>query len=355
MLRDAAADRRMAETRSVGAYLPQILAYPLSGHAPAALAMFALLLWAGTQSVMGIPMLAIVAPWTSHYAEAVYQRTSMGQATAPPFGGDMIYLGSASSILWALLSVAATVGVTMVASRHGIGTLLALALTIYLVLVSCHLAGFVAFHRSEPLGLPGEARSITPEVRREEQQQARLEAVLKKIDAALHAKDLDGAAAALVAEPGGPADLRLFHEELFEQVTFRRNAALTHLQGQRLITVLIGAKRVARALDIAETCYDAHRDFQPARPAEAVVLAQQALTDKREGLFTRLTHDAAARYGSDPAAVSLAFLSARLWCEQKRDDERAREILKPLLAASSHPQHRQIVAYAKALAKPATP
>ena len=348
-LRDPAADRRMAETQSLAAYLPRILVYPLTGHAPAALVMFALLLWAGQQSIMGIALLAIVAPWTSHYAEAVYSCTYQGQATPPMFGGNMLYLGSLRSILWALLSIAVVVGISTVASRHGVGTLAALFVAIYVLIVSCHAAGFVAFHRSEPLGLPNEARSITPEVKREEQQKARLAAVLKKIDEALHAKNLDAASAALHAEPGGPADLRRFHEELFEQVTFRRKPELTHAQGQRLITVLIAGKRLQRALDIAEECYDAHRDFEPAKPAEAVVLAQQALTDKRGGLFERLTHDASTRYAGDPAAVSLAFLSARFWCEQKRDERRARDILKALLAATDHPQHRQIQAYAKAL------
>jgi hypothetical protein len=311
--------------------------------------MFAALLWIGQQGIFGIALLAIVAPWTSHYAEAVYQRTAQGQATPPLFGGDMIYLGSLRSLLWAGFSVAAVVGVSVVAERHGVGTLAALFVTIYLVLVLCHLCGFVAFHRAEPLGLPGELRSITPAVKRMEEQQARLAAVLKKIDEALHRKDLDAAAQALYAEPGGPADLRLFHEELFEQVTFRRRAELTHAQGQRLVTVLVAGKRLPRALDIAEECYDAHRDFQPQQPGEAVLLAQQALTDRREGLFQRLTHDAARRYAGDPAAVSLAFLSAQFWCEQKRDEARARDILRPLLAATAHPQHRQIAAYARAL------
>jgi hypothetical protein len=201
------------------------------------------------------------------------------------------------------------------------------------------------------LGIAVQVARVTGDSRREDEQQRRLDAVLAKIQAALMNKDLQGAADAIQAEPGGPADLRRFHEDLFEQISFRhRKVELLHLQGQRLIRQLIEGKRLARALDVAEQCFDAHRDFAPETPAEAVALADEALRTRRDGLFERLTHDAVTRHGGRPESASLTFLSAKYWYERRHDPARARQILQPLLALRDHPQHRQIAAYGRVLA-----
>jgi hypothetical protein len=260
----------------------------------------------------------------------------------------IIAIGPAYLAVCMILSAAA---VTALFAASQTALFVALFVAIYLWLMSFHLLGYIAYHRADRLGLRVKVAAPTDESRRFEEQAMRLAAVLAKIDAALAHQDLDAAGAALYAEPGGPADLRLFHEELFEQVQVatRRRPELIHAQGQRLIALLIREKRLARALDIAETCFDAHHDFATAEPAHAVVLAEAALQAKRDGVFARLTRDAAQRYGNDPAAVSLAFLTARFCCERERDDARAREILAPLLQHTAHPQHRQIAAYARAI------
>lgn len=417
MIRDDAADRRMAETPSLAAYLPRILAYPLSGHALPALLLFSVLLWFGLQSVFGIALLAISAPWVFHYAEAVIERTAAGTASPPQFGGDMIYLGSSVSAfrplvgvlliatgLWlvrdgsagqqvavlaagALLFPAYMLVLTIensllaalnplklaqavtgvgpayfavclvlagaaagIVSTVGQGALFtSLVVSIYLWLASFHLLGYVAYHRAGRLGLLVKTEAPTEASRLLEQQAARIAETLRNVDAALTPLDLPKAAKALLATPPGPADGRAFHEELFEKIQMRRKPELVHLQGARLVTALLNERRVARALDVAETCYDAHRDFPLEHPAQAAVLAEAALAARREGLFERLTHDAPRRYAGHPVAVSLQFLRAKFWCELKRDDARAREALRPLLTQTGHPQHRQILAYARAI------
>lgn len=416
MERDAAADRRMAETASLAAYLPRILWYPLSGHGLPALLMFTFFLWMGMQSVFGMALFAIAAPWVFHYAEGVIDATAHGRATPPRFGGDMIYIGGMRAMR-PLIGVGLIAGAYILSYDHGTGARIAalglgallfpafmlvltvensvaaalnplqlvpaiagvgraypaiclalagsaaviiyavnqaallgaLFVSIYLWLMSFHLLGYVAYHRAEKLGLRVKTAAPTDDSRRMEMQEQRLATVLRNIDAALMNKDLDAAGAALHAVEGGPADARVYHEELFEQMQRRQKAELVHAQGQRLISQLILEKRLARALDIAETCFDTHPDFATARPGQAVVLAEAALTARRDGLFVRLTKDAPRHYGQDPAVGSLAFLSAKYWCERKHDDARAREILAPLLAQSAHPQHRQIAAYAKAI------
>lgn len=418
MYRDEAADRRMAETPSLAAYLPYILAYPLRGHGPAVWLMLTIMLWFGMQSVMGIAMFAIAAPWTFHYAEAVIDQSALGRATPPNFGGDMIYLGgmramqplvgalpivgayvltldagrgsqlvliAASALLYPafLLVLAAEgnlysalnplravktmfsigapyflvcglLGGVAALAIYAVGSLAlfgALLVTIYLLMVVFHLLGYVAFHNHEKLGLLLKRPPPTDESRALEAQGERLKAVLSRIDTAATPEE---GYKALLAENVIPGDPRLFHEELFEQLQHKgqvqaKREPLLHAQGARLIGVLLRGKRAARALDIAETCYDFHRDFQFEVPAHAVELAQLALQQKRLGLFRRLTHDAAARYGADPAAVSLAFLTARDAYENGHDEARARDILQPLLMHVGHPWARQIAAYARAL------
>lgn len=414
--RDPAADRRMAETPNLAKYLPRILLYPLSGHALATLLLLGTFLWLGMQSIFGIALLAIAAPWTFHYAEAVIDQTAAGRATPPQFGGEMIFLGSNFGALRPLLGIALAVSGWKFARAYGpdaeiaalavaafllpawmllvathdsllvafnpaklIGAIVGIGVTyfavclilalaaagvvvsvgtgvqpvaifgsIYLWLMTFHLLGYVAYHRAEQLGFPVKTPAPTEASRAMERQSERVAAVLRGVDAALNARDLDGAGRALLSDPGGPADPRLFHEELFEELQRRRNVALVHLQGQRLVSLLVREKRLARALDIAETCFDAHRDFAPDTGAQAVALADAALQARREGLFQRLTHDAATRYAGTPTAVSLQFLAAKQACD-KRDEARARELLRPLLAQKDHPQHRQIAAFAKAL------
>lgn len=415
-MRDAVADRHMTNTPALGAYLPHILLYPLSGHALPALLMFTLFLWLGLQSILGIALLAIVSPWVFHYAEAVIERTAQGQATPPQFGGDMIFLGGLSALRpligialiigawsvarpagpaaaaatlaagvflfpafmllltiqnsvaaalnplqwlqviagagWAypgacLVLVTAAGGAVLLANHAGLA--LTLFMLIYAWLMVCHLLGYVAYHRAEKLGLDVKPHLQPEERRKQEQQQTRLNSVLMKIDAALAEKNLQAAGEALYAEPGGPANVLLFHEELFQMLERRGNASLLHAQGQRLIRLLIQHKRAAQALDVAETCFDAHRDFTPATAEQAVLLAEQALQAKRLGLFERLSADSHVRHAGTPAAVALAFLKAKYWYEHRHDEVQARAALKPLLAEKQHPQHRQIAAYARAL------
>ena len=416
-LRDEAADRRMAETPSLARYLPRILGYPLQGHGIPVTLFLATLLWFGMQSIFGIALFAIAAPWTFHYFEAVIEQSAHGRATPPNFGGDMIYLGGIRALapliglgliaaaytlafsagpaariavlvagalfypafllvltvegspvsalnplklaqaiaavgapylgVCALLSLAAGVAVFAV---NPAALFSALLISLYLCLVVFHMLGYVAFHHAAKLGLSLKAPPPTDESRALEAQQQRLAALLAKIDASTMPGD---ALKALLAEPGGPADLRLFHEELFEQLQVAaqvKRKPLIHAQGARLIALLLRERRAARALDIADTCYDFDRRFELEAPAHAVALAEAALQARRFTLFERLTHDAATRYANNPAAVSLAFLVAKHACDHGRDEERARELLKPLLNHTAHPWARQIAAYARALA-----
>src|SRR5262249_30028088 len=131
--RDHAADQRMAETPSLATYLPHILAYPFSGYALGVLLMLTVCLWMGIQSMFGIAMLAIVTPWTFHYAEAVVDQTANGQAPPPRFGGNMIFLGSNARAFRPLIGVGVVAFAYIFAGSRGPGAqLLVLAIGAFL-------------------------------------------------------------------------------------------------------------------------------------------------------------------------------------------------------------------------------
>ncbi|MFA5939621.1 MAG: hypothetical protein WC809_09740 [Sinimarinibacterium sp.] len=415
-LRDPVADQRMVDTPSPLAYLPQILLYPVSGHALAALLLFTGMLWMGLQSITGIALLAIASPWVFHYAQAVIERTAAGQATPPAFGGDMIYLGGLSALrplvglgllagLWnwahaahpqaelvvliagallypahllllatddrllpafnplAMLHAIAGVGTGYlsvclllagaayaawsVASQTGLA--LALFVLIYAWLMACHLLGFVVFHRAERLGLTAPDRRTSDEKHQQAEFEARLDAVLAHVDQALSRRDLQVAADALYAEGGDPRRMRAFHVELFERLERRHQPPLLHAQGARLVALLLAENRAAQALEIAGSCVDARADFAPEKPEQAAALLEEALRTHNADLFDRLLAAALRQWPDSPHVVVLRFLDARASCELRRDDARARELLGPLLRETTHPQHRQIAALARAL------
>lgn len=407
-VRDAAADRRMAEAPGIARHLPWILAYSLRGGAGAVIVLFTGLIWLGAQTVAGLPMLGITCLWLLHYAVAVIERTAAGQSTPPDFGGDMVFIASFTALrplfgaallatawhlggAWALAAglflfpaflftlateaslpaalnplrlasviadlgapylVVCTLGAalgaaTLALAGHASFPLLVLA-SLYALVTICHALGFIGFQRQERLGVALGNAPVTDAVRREESHARALSRVLAAVDAALQRGELQAAADALLAAGGD----RRFHEELFEQVSFRKRVELLHLQGARLVGVLLREKRSARALDVYEQCLDAHRDFATATAGELVQLADAALREKRDALLQRIVDDGLARHAGRPEAVPLAFASARFHCERRGDDAAARRVLEPLLARRDHPQHAQIAAYRRALGEP---
>ncbi len=90
--RNAIADARLAAAPSVWAYLPWLLLYPLYGNALAVLAMIAIFVAIGSNSLLGIPLLAITAIWTLHYLLQVIQRSADGEATPPAMAAEVVFL-----------------------------------------------------------------------------------------------------------------------------------------------------------------------------------------------------------------------------------------------------------------------
>lgn len=413
MLRDHAADDRMAGTPSLAAYLPRILLYPLQGFCLPVVIMIALFTAIGAQSLFGIPMLTITAIWAIHYLLQIVEHTAQGHATAPPLTGEAVFLGM-QTVLQALLlpalglfvaarlpagASAAVLALTaflfpaalfaLAISRDwnaaanplrwlgviagmgtayllpcallaagvlalrltppGLGLALMAGLVSYLMFATAHLLGFVGYHRRERLGFearvgdPGERRAL-------EEQSARLEQLLAQVELALVDGQVEAAARAILREPGGPASVRGFFEDLFERLQRRRHPVLLHTAGRRLIGVLLAEKRAPRALEVYETCENLHPGFETEDAAQRVALAQQALEAGHHRLVDRLLADFAQRHPGDPALLPAGLVLARSF-SARGDDARALAALEPLLSLATHPQHAQARVLAGALRK----
>lgn len=225
---------------------------------------------------------------------------------------------------------------------------------LYCVFASCHLLGYVGFRRHAALGLDVEVGDPREKQQRREQA-LRLEMLCARIDECLLRGDLEAAARELRAEPGGPADVRQFHEDLFARLLTRGKLPLILLQGRRLITLLLDGGRHARALEVCEQCLNRDRHFEPETPRQLELLAREAAASRLDGLLERLLRDLAQRYPDDLIVLDGGLLLARYWCEQRNDDARALEILQPLLALTAHPRHAQAAALARALTRNAAP
>jgi hypothetical protein len=140
--RSDAADARLAATPALWAYLPWILAYPLRGHALAVLLMIVLFVRLGSQNMMGIPLLAIIAIWSLHYLLNVIARSAAGRALPPPMSANVVFLDAAKtfkSLLLPALVISAAAALERHGQRHGavaVLTLGAFVLPAYFLLLA---------------------------------------------------------------------------------------------------------------------------------------------------------------------------------------------------------------------------
>ena len=222
-------------------------------------------------------------------------------------------------------------------------------LLIYGLIFVSHMVGYVAYHKQDQLGIAVSVERPTEEGLAEQTQAMRVAELLAEVDRHLQANMPNTARDALLSDDGAEqVNPRGFHEDLFEGLRQRHQDALSLVQGQRLIGLLVQQKRLPRALDICEQCLDLDKAFLPTPPASVGLLAEQALKDKRMPLFARLDAAAHARAPGGDAAVSLQFLKAQALVGQKQDAA-GLALLTPLLASSAHPWAPRIRALHQAL------
>ena len=263
-------------------------------------------------------------------------------------GGFIFHTGGA--YVFACLVLAGAFGLAWVLVGH-IADVLAYLLVIYCIIMACHLLGFTAHRRHDRLNIAVMVARPSDESRGLQAQREELQALLRRVDKLLAMNNADAARHLLLVEQKDLVNPRLFHEELFEALTARRQDALSLVQGEQLLRQLVQAKRFDRALDIHERCLDIAVNFEPRPAAECVQLAEAAFQARRFALFERIITGFTARHPGTPETVTLRFLQARQLQEIKHDDAGALAILRPLLHAQSHPLHARITALYTALSR----
>jgi len=279
-------------------------------------------------------------------ANLVLQPTLAGAVNPISLLGFVFHTGL--PYLVACLALAGMGYLTVLLAGH-VGEALISVLMVYSLIFVCHMVGYVAYHQHEQLGIGVHVARPTAESRALEEQQQRLQALLRQIDRSLEAHDAPAARDFMLREE--TADLinpRSFHEELFEALRMRHQDALSLVQAERLINLLVKAKRLPRALDIWEQCLDFASGFVPGPASLPGPLAEQALREKRLKLFARIDSAVQARQPPGEAALCLQFLKAQALVEQKQDAA-ALALLVPLVAHGSHPWAPRIQALHKAL------
>ena len=260
----------------------------------------------------------------------------------------MYHTGSSYLLAVILLSII----YTGLATLSGIvSSLLAHMLMVYFLVLTAHLLGFVTYHRHERLGLDVMVVRPTEERARMAAQRQRLEQILDKACGLSDAGNWDAARDLLRHRQEDLADVRLYHEELYEALRLRGQYDLSLVEGKQLVRCLVSIKRLDRALDICEQCLDVNRRFEPEPLADCVPLAETAFNARRWALFGKIVSDVPARHPGTHEAVSLQLLNARYLAEIHKQDAEALAILMPLVSHSGHPWHRRIHALQQALEK----
>lgn len=228
-------------------------------------------------------------------------------------------------------------------------SLLAHMVTVYFLVMSAHLMGFVTYHRHEELDLDVVVTRPTAARARFEAQRRTLQLMLDKVCELSDDGDWDAARDLLRRNVADLVDIRLYHEELYERLRLRRQYDLALVEGKQLIRCLMSQKRLDRALDIYEECLDVNRQFEPESPEDRVLLAERALLSRRLRLFERIVSDLPSEQAQSEAAVSLNFLQARYLSEVRRQDSEALMLLKLINVHTTHPRYSQIRALHGAL------
>lgn len=408
---DAAADQRMAGSRGVLAWLPQVLLYPLRGHAPPIILLVTLMLGFGSGGLVGFPLLVVGMLFLAHYAIRVIEQTSLGHARPPRLGGDALML--ADRFTWAamlaplaLLSLhfrgadAAVIALALLLPAHWIAlastrslvsalhplrlmqivvvtgpaylavcalalaaalagrwlsaelsSLLLLAIWLYALFAACHLLGFVAYQRHERLGIGVQVERPAQQLERTqlEDQAQRIEQLVQVLSATQQAGDSEGAAKLLRDTQPGAADARQFHETLYERLKLAQLRGLALTQAARMIGFLLDRRLSDRALEIFENAADRDPRFQAESALHYPPLAERALETRQYTLLARLLDSAQAGFPGDPALRLLDLVRVRELFDHRRDAQAARTVLDALGPLDRHPQAAALGGYARAL------
>lgn len=233
--------------------------------------------------------------------------------------------------------------------RGGLVSLVCALLAAYLLVVACHLLGFVALHRYTELNVALEELQRTDTERQTEAQRSVFQKLLTEVDRLIAAGDPRSACFAMFDIHESLPDELKFHEDLYAALCERHQDVLMLVQGKRLIHLLMQKQRIGRALSVYEQCLDISGLFEPWDMKGTLRMAESALQEHRLPLFDKIALSISLRQPDKPEAVALQFRRARYLAEVENDHNAALATLTPLLKAREHPLHARILALYQAL------
>lgn len=222
---------------------------------------------------------------------------------------------------------------------------------LYLLILTFHLLGFVAYHRRQRLGLEV---FFSPEQEMALEQQEREKQLNQILDEVYWLARQQGKMSvaidtlfARLSELGDTLDV---HEKLFARISLWEDNRVALAQGQYYIHLLIKNKQLSQALSIYKTGLKWSVEFKLKSAYHILPLANQAYYEKDYAIAWHLVQDSTIHF-PHPDILALQFLKAKLLTEHFDRFDEAKAIISQLIENKSHQLYPEIRKYAIFLAK----
>lgn len=249
-------------------------------------------------------------------------------------------------ILWA--GAGATMGLLAGHGSLAWGLLVVNFVMMYFLLIMFHMMGYVIYQHHDALGFridaePDEAEAWASAPQRHP--------VLNEVEILLKEGRMDLAIERLKeAFERAPAELAL-REKLYQLAVATQDPQLILEQGPNLITALLAANQPRKAALVFRDCYQVDPQCRPSADQSHALASELAAL--REGkIALELMSGFAHRHPNHPDIPRLYFLAAKILSESFKQDRKATDILKSLLARyPAHPLAPDMQAYLGLLGK----
>lgn len=202
----------------------------------------------------------------------------------------------------------------------------------FFTMIAFSMLGYVLYQYHRILGIP-----LAPPARRGNPAQAADDGPAAQIAELIAAGEMSRAIDIAYEEQ------RVQHEDVTAQERYHK---LLHLAGRkdrllphanRLIPLLLQRQMADRAVDALRRCRELDADFRPQEAAIELALAEAAHKLRENRLALDLMRAFDKRHPRHPLIPEVYFLSARILCEEFRQDAMAEKIFTAI--ATRYPQH----------------
>lgn len=231
--------------------------------------------------------------------------------------------------------------------RLALLTLAFTAVGMYFTMIAFNMMGYVLYQYHRPLGLdvdePRGRRGGAPEPRDEESDQIAALIAAGQLD-----KALDIAYEAQRVDPESLPAQERYHKLL--HLAGKTDRLLPH--ANRFIGLLLRKSMPAKALEALRRCREKEAEYRPEDPATVLALAQAARSTRDAKFALEILRGFDKAHPRHPLIPEVYSLSARILCEDMRQDAMADRLFAAILERyPDHPCAAQAQEYRTALAR----